>query len=99
MSKEIEQIFAIVSINELAKTNIPEEILENKIKKDLVYEISKQIIVHWDELPINYTKRCEESPNIFMEEHRIQLNIISNEELRRLRKIEQDYNMIQFKQR
>jgi len=77
-----------ISIDELI--DIPAAKLKEIINKELSFKIADVLMKEIDNLPVVYSK--ETDSNSGGEVHRLRLNIISNEELKRLRTIERDYN-------
>lgn len=92
MVQDFIQIYACsrLSLNELV--NIPKEHQKDIIKRDLGREIGNYIVNNTDKIP-NYT-RTETIKTDGSEEHIIRINIISDEEYRRLKEIEHMYNSL-----
>lgn len=65
---------------------IPEEDLRELVTHELITKLAKYIIDNMDELPIEYKKETVNDP-FHYEKHSISVNIISDDELSRLRQL------------
>jgi hypothetical protein len=99
MYNPIEKIFAIIKITPEDISSIPKNELESIIKHKLARILSEYIVEHMEELPVV----LEKAPQISTffdhgEIHEIRVNLISDEELKRLKNIEYEYSKIMRKQ-
>lgn len=89
MNNNVERIGAMVIMPLIDIVRIPRERLTEIINEQLARELSHFIINNMELLPISYRKNID--ANTGNQEHTIKINLISNEELKRLRKIESEY--------
>jgi hypothetical protein len=90
MIQDIIQIYSSFDIPLIDRTRIPKEAKERIVKNNLARELSEYIIENTDKVPVYFTERI--IPETGAEEHRLRINIISDDELRRLRDIEREFN-------
>jgi F0F1-type ATP synthase delta subunit len=94
MKEDLSKIYSSTTIKGLEKYKVPEEVIERRIKSDLANGLAHFIVDNMEKIP-SETRRSYNHKND-EEEIIMEINIISDEELRRLRQIEIDYNQLRF---
>ena len=94
MKKELEQIQSRMFISIRDIVSIPKDKLQDVINNQLVRGLSEVIINEMETLPVTYIK--ETDLNTGGEVHKIKINIISDEELKRLHSIEDELFLIKL---
>jgi hypothetical protein len=94
MKQEVIQIFTSIGISREEMIRVPEEVIGRKINNELARGIAHYIMDNTEKIPMTIEKRqlIERDG----EEHILRLNIISDEELRRLRQIERDMEQLRY---
>jgi hypothetical protein len=90
MKQEIMQVCSAFRISGHEKLKVPADVLENKIYNELAHTIAHYIVENINKVPATIEVR----PFIEQdwEEYILRANLISNEELRRLKNIEHEYS-------
>jgi len=86
MKKEIEKITSEMALSMSEILSIPQEKHAEIINRQLSHGIAETIINNIQDLPVKYTHRTDEMTG--EEIYRLRFNIISDDELKRLRLIE-----------
>ena len=89
MKKEIEKITAEMKLGMNEIFRIPQERHKEIITRELSQAVAETIINNIQDLPVEYMHRTDEMTG--GEIYRLKFNIISNNELKRLRLIEKEY--------
>lgn len=89
MNKDYSQLFAQFILSMSDQLNMPDERKKEIIRNQLSRELAQYINNNMGELPINYNKVIDRSTG--SESYTIRINLISDEELRRLRDIESQF--------
>jgi hypothetical protein len=92
INKDFEQVFAVTTVDQQTMLRISKYELQKKTKRELAHWIANFIIEHMSELPATYKVEKENTHFQGAEEHTLHLNLISDEEIKRLRHIEHMYN-------
>lgn len=95
MKEEFSRVYFAWEVHALEKERMPKGDLERITKNQLSRGISDFIVKELDKLPATIQERhIFETDSI---EIRISLNLISDEEYRRLKEIEREYNRINYR--
>jgi len=89
MKKDIEQITSEMALSMMDLIRIPQERQNEIITRELSLGIAETIIDNFETLPSEYTYRTEEITGEKI--YRLKFNVISTNELDRLRLIEKQY--------
>lgn len=87
MNKDFETLWAERSISLMELIRIPEEVLKRIVKHDLASKIAELIVERKDELPVKFTEGPLNDGKVI----RLRVNLISDDEYRRLKNIESRY--------
>lgn len=90
IKKDIEQICSEYVVDMCDIVKISKEDLDYMIKRNLAKELSEFIFNNIEILPINYTVKNDDKKAEYI--YKVKMNVISDKELKRLRKIEHMYN-------
>ena len=96
MKKELEQISSRMFISMQDILHMPKEELQEIVNRQLVRGLAEVIIDEMETLPVTYIKETE--VNTGGEVHKIRINIISDEELKRLHSIEENEELNQLRE-
>ena len=94
MIKDLITVYSTTTINEYEKLKAKEEDIQNRVNHVLAYNLAIYILENQDKIPMEIMKKFDYQTN--NEEIRMEMNIISNDEIQRLKMIEEDYNRIRF---
>ena len=89
MKKEIEKIMSETTLTMHELFSIPKERHNEIVNRNLSHGIAETIINNIQDLPVEYMHRTDEITG--NEIYRLKVNIISDDELKRLRLIEKAY--------
>lgn len=90
--KNIDKICSTYIVSDSDKMKIPKDALDRITKNQLAQNIANFIVENLDGLPIKYEIKHDYIINPSAEKHTIKMNLISDDELRRLKEIEYMYN-------
>lgn len=97
MSNQVTQVFATTSISFFDMMEMPKDKLTYTTRENLIRGLSSHIIEHIEDLPVAYSRECEfNTYSNGVERITIRVNLISDEELTRLRSIENELNILKF---
>lgn len=90
--QEIASVYSSATINEYDIKNVPRDKLVNYTKRDLAYGLADTILKNHKTLPIQHKIEIENTTYLPDRTHIIKINLISDEELKRLKEIERRYD-------
>lgn len=93
-NKHIERVYSTHVVSGSDKMKIPKDVLDKIVKNQLAQGIANLIVDGLDNLPISYTIEYDDITNSPAERHAIKMNLISDDELKRLKKVECMYNSL-----
>lgn len=92
MGKDLETVSYRVSLDEFEIMNIPEDKIQYHVNNIFANGVGNLIMEKIDELPIYYVSSKNVTPSGMQNEYEIHFNIISKDELMRLKEVEYKYN-------
>lgn len=87
--QEIASVYSSCTINQRDMATVPTHELETYKRRELAYKLIDHILKNYESLPIEHKIDIEHLPE---QTHSIKINLISNEELKRLKEIERRYD-------
>ena len=89
MIRNVETVFSTTVVSSYEMSGIPREQIDGHVNEHLSHCLAEHIMKNIKELPVNY--KMEIDPRMGDEIHTLKVNIISTEELLRLRDVENSY--------
>lgn len=92
MGKNLETVSYRVNLDEFEIMGIPEDQIKHHVNNIFANGIGSLIMEKIDDLPIHYASSKNITPSGIQNEYEVHFNIISRDELMRLKEIEYKYN-------